>query len=74
MAAIIEQGRLVWGIQLPIQSQSTIYVQEWEPSAGPDEWSLCLHSRSSPLGASARTLALQLAATRAQPLPCENRP
>ncbi|HKY15457.1 MAG TPA: TIGR03619 family F420-dependent LLM class oxidoreductase [Microthrixaceae bacterium] len=37
MAAIIEPGRLEWGIQLPIQSQSTIYVQEWEASAGPDE-------------------------------------
>jgi probable F420-dependent oxidoreductase len=37
MAAIIEAGRLEWGIQLPIQSQSTIYVQEWEATAGPDE-------------------------------------
>ncbi len=30
-------GRTVFGMQLPIQSQSTIYVQSWESSAGPDE-------------------------------------
>jgi probable F420-dependent oxidoreductase len=27
----------VYGMQLPVQSQSTIYVQPWELSAGPDE-------------------------------------
>ena len=37
MAAIIGDDRLVWGIQLPIQSQSTLYVQPWEAEAGPDE-------------------------------------
>jgi len=37
MAAIIPPGQVVWGIQLPIQSQSTIYVQDWEPAAGPPE-------------------------------------
>ena len=34
---VLPEGRTVFGMQLPIQSQSTIYVQPWEPSAGPDE-------------------------------------
>ena len=29
--------RTVFGMQLPIQSQSTIYAQPWESTAGPDE-------------------------------------
>jgi len=29
--------RTVFGMQLPIQSQSTIYAQPWESAAGPDE-------------------------------------
>lgn len=33
----IDDGDIVWGIQLPIQSQSEIYVQDWERTAGPDE-------------------------------------
>lgn len=33
----IADGDIVWGIQLPIQSQSEIYVQDWERTAGPDE-------------------------------------
>ena len=37
MAAIIPEGELMWGMQLPIQSQSTIYAQPWESSAGPPE-------------------------------------
>ena len=37
MAAIIPSGRTVWGFQLPIQSQSTIYVQPWEADAGTAE-------------------------------------
>ena len=37
MAAIIPEGRLVYGMQLPIQSQSTRYVQPWETDAGIDE-------------------------------------
>ncbi len=37
MAAIIPEGRTVWGFQLPIQSQSTIYVQPWEVDAGTEE-------------------------------------
>ena len=34
---MLPAGRTVFGMQLPIQSQSTIYAQPWEPSAGPDE-------------------------------------
>ncbi len=34
---VLPAGRLVFGMQLPIQSQSTIYVQPWETEAGPDE-------------------------------------
>jgi probable F420-dependent oxidoreductase len=34
---IIPEGRVVFGIQLPIQSQSTIYVEDWELDAGPAE-------------------------------------
>lgn len=37
MAAIIGPGEVAWGFQLPIQSQSTIYVQPWEAGAGPDD-------------------------------------
>ena len=34
MAAIIGAGQVVWGLQLPIQSQSTRYAQPWEAAAG----------------------------------------
>jgi len=34
---IIPDGAVVFGIQLPVQSQSTIYVEEWEAGAGPAE-------------------------------------
>jgi probable F420-dependent oxidoreductase len=37
MPAILPRGRLVVGMQLPIQSQSTIYAEAWEPTAGPAE-------------------------------------
>ena len=37
MTALIPPGRVVWGLQLPIQSQSGIFVQPWERDAGPDE-------------------------------------
>lgn len=37
MAAIIPDGSVEWGMQLPIQSQSTAFVQPWEASAGPAE-------------------------------------
>jgi probable F420-dependent oxidoreductase len=34
MASIIPTGSLAYGIQLPIQSQSTIYAEAWESGAG----------------------------------------
>jgi probable F420-dependent oxidoreductase len=33
----VPEDRVVWGMQLPIQSQSTLYTAEWETQAGPDE-------------------------------------
>lgn len=35
--SLLTPGRLAVGMQLPIQSQSTNYVQAWEADAGPDE-------------------------------------
>jgi probable F420-dependent oxidoreductase len=35
--SIIPEGQVVFGIQLPIQSQSTIYCEDWETSSGPAE-------------------------------------
>ncbi len=37
MAAIIPPGRLEYGIQLPIQSQSTRYAEQWEAGCGVGE-------------------------------------
>ncbi|WCO65536.1 TIGR03619 family F420-dependent LLM class oxidoreductase [Iamia majanohamensis] len=37
MAAVLPTDRLTVGIQLPIQSQSTIYAEPWEADAGADE-------------------------------------
>jgi probable F420-dependent oxidoreductase len=37
VAAVIPQGQVVYGMQLPIQSQSTRYAEDWEPSTGVDE-------------------------------------
>lgn len=37
MPAVVPEGQVVWGLQLPVQSQSTIYVEPWEPAAGPVE-------------------------------------
>lgn len=37
MSAIIPPGTVAWGTQLPVQSQSTNFVQPWEATAGPDE-------------------------------------
>lgn len=37
MAAIVPAGQVAWGMQLPIQSQSTAFVQPWEAAAGPAE-------------------------------------
>ncbi len=34
---IVPEGRLVYGMQLPIQAQSTMFVAEWEKQAGADE-------------------------------------
>jgi len=36
-APIIPEGTVVFGMQLPVQSQSTIYVDEWERAAGAEE-------------------------------------
>jgi probable F420-dependent oxidoreductase len=37
MATIIPEGRLVYGMQLQVQSQSRIYAEPWEATAGRDE-------------------------------------
>jgi probable F420-dependent oxidoreductase len=37
MAAVIPEGTVAWGIQLPIQSQSTLYAEPWEADAGTDD-------------------------------------
>ncbi|MFI6008311.1 TIGR03619 family F420-dependent LLM class oxidoreductase [Streptomyces sp. NPDC051243] len=38
MPALPPEGRrLAYGIQLPVQSQSTIYAEPWEATAGPDD-------------------------------------
>ena len=34
---IVPEGKLACGIQLPVQAQSTIFVEPWERAAGPDE-------------------------------------
>ena len=44
---IIPAGEVVFGLQLPIQSQSTIYVEEWELGSGP--------GRAGPGGAPGRS-------------------
>jgi len=33
----IPAGEVVWGYQLPIQSQSLLYAESWEENAGPEE-------------------------------------
>ncbi|HEX7135154.1 MAG TPA: TIGR03619 family F420-dependent LLM class oxidoreductase [Iamia sp.] len=37
MAPVLDPGRLVVGMQLPIQSQSTVYAEAWERGAGAAE-------------------------------------
>ncbi len=37
VVTVLPKGRTVFGMQLPVQSQSTLYVQPWEATAGPDE-------------------------------------
>ncbi|MEU6274964.1 TIGR03619 family F420-dependent LLM class oxidoreductase [Streptomyces populi] len=34
---ILPEGRLAYGMQLPVQSQSTIYAEPWEADAGPED-------------------------------------
>jgi probable F420-dependent oxidoreductase len=34
---IVPEGRLVYGMQLPIQAQSTMFVEDWEKGAGAPE-------------------------------------
>lgn len=37
MPTVVPEGQLVYGMQLPIQAQSTMFVEPWEASAGPAE-------------------------------------
>lgn len=37
MSAVIPPGTVAWGMQLPVQSKSSAYVQPWEADAGADE-------------------------------------
>lgn len=37
MVSIVPDGAFVYGIQLPVQAQSTVFVEEWEKGAGPAE-------------------------------------
>ena len=37
VVTVLPEERTVYGMQLPVQSQSTIYTQPWETAAGPDE-------------------------------------
>jgi probable F420-dependent oxidoreductase len=37
VVTVLPPGRTVFGLQLPVQSQSTLYVAPWEPAAGPEE-------------------------------------
>ena len=34
---VVPEGTVVFGMQLPIQSQSTLYVADWEKESGPEE-------------------------------------
>jgi probable F420-dependent oxidoreductase len=34
---VVPEGRLVYGMQLPVQAQSELFVEDWERTAGPDE-------------------------------------
>jgi len=37
VVTVLPEGVVSFGMQLPVQSQSTIYVEPWEPDAGPAE-------------------------------------
>lgn len=39
MVSIVPEGELVYGIQLPVQAQSTLFAQDWEAGAGVAELS-----------------------------------
>src|SRR6267378_6200099 len=43
MASIVPPGRLVYGMQLQVQSQSRIYAEAWEADAGRDELAAIAH-------------------------------
>src|SRR5262249_26706706 len=34
---VVPEGRLVWGLQLPVAAQSTVFAQPWEATAGTPE-------------------------------------
>ncbi len=36
-AEVFKEGRLAYGMQLPVQSQSTIFAEAWEAEAGPED-------------------------------------
>jgi probable F420-dependent oxidoreductase len=36
-AALLRPGEVVWGMQLPVQAQSTLFAEPWERDAGPKE-------------------------------------
>jgi probable F420-dependent oxidoreductase len=35
--SVVPEGQIVYGMQLPIQAQSEMFVADWERTAGPDE-------------------------------------
>ncbi|MFF2812414.1 TIGR03619 family F420-dependent LLM class oxidoreductase [Streptomyces sp. NPDC058000] len=37
MVQVLPQGRLVYGMQLPVQAQSVIFAEGWEAAAGPED-------------------------------------
>lgn len=37
MTAVVPAGEVVFGIQLPVQAQSSYFVEPWERAAGPEE-------------------------------------
>ncbi|MCZ0994838.1 TIGR03619 family F420-dependent LLM class oxidoreductase [Streptomyces noursei] len=37
MVQVLPQGRLAYGMQLPVQARSTLFAEGWEASAGPED-------------------------------------
>ncbi|MCC5951190.1 MAG: TIGR03619 family F420-dependent LLM class oxidoreductase [Acidimicrobiia bacterium] len=37
MAAVVPEGRAVWGVQLPVQAQSTRFAEPWEADGTPED-------------------------------------